>query len=368
MIFVFLRLMTGFPMIIPKSFVLLILLSLPLPLRAQPSDVNSFSFLTGSCAHLDIAQQDSTGILYKGDTSIFYRMSMTPADFMLWLGDNWYLDAVDWNTAEGLRKKATEVRTSKVMQKLADRPFPEYAIWDDHDFGPNQSAKDYPLKHENRRVFIDTWTDNPSFGERNEGIYTSFRVQDVRFILLDDRWWRDKDKLWPYILWRPNPRKRMFGKQQMDWLKRQLLADTSAGFKIIIGGSQMMNPWSETDGFVHYPLEYNNLLRFIRTNNIKGVVFMSGDKHYSEIIRKERKNNYPLYDITVSPLTSSPSEAKGTERINKYRVPGSLIETYNFASISFSGAPNQRKLTVDFYDKKGKLLFNWSVNETALAD
>lgn len=343
-------------------------LLLPAGVAGQSSGARDFSFITGSCAHLDVKQEDSSGVLYKGDTSIFYHMSGVPADFMLWAGDNWYLDAEDWGTAEGLRRKAEEVRNAKVMQRLANRPIPEYAIWDDHDYGPNQSMKDFALKHEARKVFMDTWKDNPSFGEKNQGVYTSFRHADVRFILLDNRWWRDADKKWPYLLWRPNPGKRMFGKQQMAWLKRQLLADTSASFKVIVGGSQMMNPWSETDGFIYYPVEYNELLRFIRVNKINGVIFLSGDKHYTEIIRKDRKGHYPLYDVTVSPLTSSPSQAKGTERINKYRVPGSLVEAHNFARFSFTGPLSERKLTVEFYNVKGQPIYSWSVSSAELRD
>jgi alkaline phosphatase D len=328
--------------------------------------MKDFSFIAGSCAHLDITLEDSTGTYYKGDTSIYYQMSVTPADFVLWLGDNWYLDKTDWTTAEGLQRKAREARTAKVMQRLIKRNIPQYAIWDDHDFGPNQSMKDYTLKSENRQVFMNIWSDNPSYGENNEGVYTSFKYNDVLFILLDDRWWRDRDDLWDYKWIKPNKNKRMFGKQQMSWLKKILLEDTTSSFKIIVNGSQMINPWSETDGFIHYPYEYKQLMRFVKSKHIKGVLFMSGDKHYSEINKLERKGTYPLYDITVSPLTSSPNQAKGTERLNKYRVDGSLIETYNFANVSISGSVEERRLTVQYYDQKRMPVFKWSVNKKEL--
>ena len=333
---------------------------------AQPLNTNDFSFITGSCAYLDVTKEDSSGIYYNGDTSIYYQMSITPADFMLWLGDNWYLDEKDWVTAEGLQQKAKEVRGARVMQRLINRDMPEYAIWDDHDFGPNQSNKDYHLKRENRQVFMDTWTDNPSFGEHDEGAYTSFKYNDVLFILLDDRWWRDRDDLWAYKWIKPNRNKRMFGEQQMKWLKKTLLEESRSSFKIIVNGSPVVSPWSETDGLIHYPYEYKELMRFIRNEKIEGVLFISGDKHYSEINKVDRKDNYPLYDITVSPLTSSPGKAKGTERLNKYRVDGSLIETYNFAQISVSGSSEDRRLTVQYYDQKRRPLFKWTVNKKDL--
>ena len=285
---------------------------------------------------------------------------------MLWLGDNWYLDEDEWNTVEGLKKKAHYARTAKPMQPLINKGIHEYAIWDDHDFGPDQSQQDYPLKNESRKIFIDTWKDNPSYGENNEGIYTSFRKEDVLFILLDDRWFRDRDNLWDYKFFKPNPNKRMFGKQQMEWLKKKLLEDTTATFKIIVSGSQMLNPWAKGDCFVHFPVEYIELLDFLNNNSIDGVLFLTGDRHYSEIIKLEREKNYPLYDVTVSPLTSTPDPVRGIEKKNKYRVAGSYIPIHNFARFHISGANSDRKLSVEFFDHYGKPLNKWEVKSSEL--
>ena len=329
----------------------------------QPKD---FSFLTGSCAHLDRTLEDSTGIYYKGDTSIFYSMSQTPSDFLLWLGDNWYLDAGEWTTSEGLKYKAEHNRNANVMKRLRQRGIPEYAIWDDHDYGYNNANKIYPLKKESRQVFIDTWPDNPSYGENGEGIYTSFRYQDVLFILLDDRWWRDDDRKWAYRWFiKPNPNKLMFGRQQMDWLKRTLLEDTTASFKIIVNGSQVLNPLAKGDCLVHFPVEYGELLEFIDANKISGVLFLSGDRHFSEIIELKRKN-YPLFDITVSPFTSDIDRPRGRERRNFFRIPGTLLLTKNFAQVSISGVKDNRKLEVRFFDNRGKKLLDWKVSSVQL--
>src|SRR5690606_22170954 len=161
------------------------------------------------------------------------------------------------------------------------------------------------LKDESRRIFMATWKDNPSFGEDSAGIYTSFEIEDVQFILLDNRWFRDRDNLWDYKYFKPNPNKRMFGKKQMEWLKEKLLEDSVAHFKIIVAGSQMLNPLAKGDCFIHFPVEYYELLDFLNEQAISGVIFLTGDRHYSEIIQLNRSGKYPLYDITVSPLTST---------------------------------------------------------------
>jgi alkaline phosphatase D len=336
---------------------------LTLSFSSQCFAQKNFSFLTGSCAYLSPNDGDTSFYLYAGDTNIFYSMSKKQADFMLWLGDNWYLDYPEWETAEGMRKKARYARTVKTTQPIRVKGIPEYALWDDHDFGPNQSQQDFPLKHVSREIFMETWKDNPSFGEANQGVYTSFRKEDVRFILLDDRWWRDFDRLWDYKFFKPNPNKRMFGVQQMAWLKKQLTEDTAAAFKVIVNGSQMLNPWAKGDCLAHFPVEYQELLDFINRERIKGVLFLSGDTHFSEIIRLDREQKYPLYDITVSPLTSTVSNPRGYERHNKFRVPGTLIEQQNFARFSVTGDMENRRLEVEFFDKYGRLLNQWTVSK-----
>lgn len=330
-----------------------------------------FSFITGSCAFLDRNKMDVNGVLYDGDTSIFYSMSRSKASFMLWLGDNWYLDKDETQTNAGLWKKAVFVRNSAYMQRISQN-MNEYAIWDDHDFGDNDSYKNFPMKTMSRNVFINMWKFNPSYGLYNDGIYTSFHYKNVLFILLDDRWWRDRDKKRSYVgnipfvkKGRPNPNKRMIGEQQMHWLKHLLVTDTSE-FKIIVNGSQMLNPIARKDCMVHFPIEYNDLLSFLETEKIKGVLFLSGDRHFSEITQLNRAGTYPLYDITASTLSAQTDHPRGKEVNSKYRVPGSLTLVHNYATFSFDDNAQNRKLTVTFHNNKGWILYRWSATANEL--
>jgi alkaline phosphatase D len=325
-----------------------------------------FSFITGSCAFLDREKEDYNGVMYDGDTSIFYSMSRSKANFMLWLGDNWYLNKDETKTVGGLWKKAVAQRSSPLLQRISQN-MTEYAIWDDHDYGDNNSYKKFPLKTMSRNIFINMWKFNPSYGLYNDGIYTSFHYKNVLFVLLDDRWWRDRDKkksylgrFMPFVKGKPNPNKKMFGEQQMDWLKKTLVADTS-DFKIIVNGSQMLNPISKRDCFAHFPIEYNDLMSFLEKQKIKGVLFLSGDRHFSEIIKIKRKNSYPLYDVTVSSLTAQSDYPRGIEANNPYRLLGSLKIAHNYATFSFDNSDVNKKLTVTFHNNKGWVLYHWSI-------
>jgi alkaline phosphatase D len=320
-----------------------------------------FSFITGSCAYFNQPQYDRPGKPYGGDSSIFETMAKENADFMLWLGDNWYTREVDYFSEWGLNYRASRDRGLKVLQPFL-KAMPQYAIWDDHDYSWNDGDKSYPLKNASRNVFMKTWC-NPSYGENGQGTYTKITWNDADIFMLDDRWFRSNDRMKDSIEGKPNAAKKMFGEQQMEWLKNSLLGsqgNLNISFRIIATGSQVLNPLSPYDCFRHYPDEYNELMNFIKDNKISGVVFLTGDRHHSEIIRSERTGAYPLYDITSSPLTSSVAKTFNEEKNNPFRVIPEIDEQ-NYTKISFSGSKTERKMTVEFLGIKGQKAGEWSV-------
>ena len=322
-----------------------------------------FSFLTGSCAYFNEPKFDRPGKSYGGDSSIFETMANTKSDFHIWLGDNWYTREVDYSSAWGLNYRASHDRATPILQKFM-ASMPHYAIWDDHDYGPNDAGAHYLLKEKTREVFNNYWL-NPTAGEDNKGIYSQFSYGDVDFFLTDDRYFRSDPNLPDSIDGIPNTEKKYFGTQQMQWLQNALLF-SKAPFKIIVTGSQVLNPNNKYECMQEYSFEYNQLLNFLKNNQIKGVLFLTGDRHHSEIIKYNRENLYPLYDITVSPYTSGVSKVNGVELNNPFREPNTLIEAQNFAKISFSGKKNERIMNVEFIGLKGEILGRWSINETAL--
>jgi alkaline phosphatase D len=186
---------------------------------------------------------------------------------------------------------------------------------------------------------------------------------DIDVFMLDSRWFRSNDVMKDSVDGKPNPDKRMFGKKQMDWLKNALLQSKynyNISFRFIATGSQVLNPFSDKDCLRHYPVEYEELIDFITDNDINGVVFLTGDRHHSEIIKMERENTYPLYDITASSLTAGISKTSGEEINNPYRVSPEVQE-HNYARISLSGVKLNRKMTVEFLNVRGQKITDWSV-------
>jgi alkaline phosphatase D len=107
------------------------------------------------------------------------------------------------------------------------------------------------------------------------------------------------------------------------------------------------------------------LMKTITDNKINGVLFFTGDRHHSEVIKQERNGTYPLYDVTVSPYTSGTHKFSGPEKNNIARVFG-LDEKQNFGKVSVTGKAKERVLKVDFIGTKGENLGQWSVSEKEL--
>jgi alkaline phosphatase D len=324
-----------------------------------------FSFMLGSCTYINDSAYDRPGKPYGASPEIFESMAKIPSEFMLWTGDNFYYREADYSSEWGMKFRSSHDFALPQLQKLkASRA--NYAIWDDHDFGPDDSNTSWELKKEALELFKAYWG-NKTFGEPdNEGIYTKFKWSDAEFILMDDRYHRAANQLPDSLNGKANPDKLFYGKKQLEWLKNSLIASRST-FKFIVTGGQMLNPMADKECFRFYPEEYNDLMNFITSNKINGVVFLSGDRHFSELIKYSPANFYPLYDFTCSSLTSGIHDiSKKPEFTNPNRVPNSLLLENNFGKISITGAKGDRKIVFETYNGKGEQKWNFVVSENEL--
>ncbi len=314
-----------------------------------------FRIAIGSCAYINEPQYDRPGKGYGGEYEIFTGIYNQRPDAMLWLGDNTYLREADWNTRTGILHRYTHSRNIKEMQALLGS-VSNYAIWDDHDFGPNDSDRSFWNKETSLEAFKLFWG-NPGYGINGKpGITTTFEHSDVQFFLLDNRYYRTPNR-------RKTGEKRILGKEQIDWLLDNLVSST-ATFKIIAIGGQVLNPVAKYETYATFPEEMNELLTAIEKENVSGVVFLSGDRHHTELTKLERPGTYPLYDLTCSPLTSS--SHKDDEEQNTSRVPGTFVNQRNFAVLDFAGEKAMRAMNITVYDQNGKELWKRTILATEL--
>ena len=273
---------------------------------------------------------------YGQDYSIFEKMAVMPSDMMMWLGDNMYLREVDYSSRYGIWYRNSHTRRIPQLQRLlASRP--NVAIYDDHDFGPNDSDGSYELKDESLNAFKNYWG-NKTYGTPDlPGCFGRFTQSDAEFFMVDDRYYRTSDDLKD-----DDPAKAYLGSAQLQWLKMSLMnsmQNRMVKFRFIAVGNQVLNPINPYEGYRHYTREYNELMDFIIKNKIDGVIFLSGDRHMSEIIKVQPDGFYPLYDVTGSPFTAHPSVLPDSSKEfnNPYRVPNTLLMEQNYIKVSLSG-------------------------------
>ena len=181
-----------------------------LPLWQWRADPPNFTLATGSCNYVNEPDYDRPGQGYGSDHHIFKAIHDRRPDVMLWLGDNTYLREPDWNTRTGILYRNTHSRSLPELQPLLASTH-HYAIWDDHDFGPNDSDGSFPFKDLTYEAFQLFWP-NPSFGVNGQkGITTFFQWADIDFFLLDNRYFRTANN-------RKTGDMQILGAEQIDWL------------------------------------------------------------------------------------------------------------------------------------------------------
>lgn len=224
-------------------------------------------------------------------------------DCFLFIGDNIYLP----NDPRKFPKSREEVVNMYREHYDRNRQVPElqpllkstvvYGIWDDHDYGPNNSDRTWKWKDVALQVFQEYFPGEYGLPQAR-GCFHKFTWGDIDVFMLDDRSFRD-----------PNhdfERKTFLGEQQLEWLKNGLL-QSNATFKLVVCGNQML-----TDGHVHeswgvlFAEERDAFLRWLWDWKIEGVVFLSGDRHFAELVKKSDplKKGADLWELTSSPLAN----------------------------------------------------------------
>ena len=151
--------------------------------REDPPEIN---FITGSCLYINETKYDRPGKPYGSDYGILKSMYDKHADFVVWLGDNWYYREPDWDSWSGVIHRITDTRSLSELQPLLGSVH-NYCIWDDHDYGPNDSDRGFWNKDETLKAF-KLFIPNPSFGINGKpGATTYFKWGDCDFFLMDDR-------------------------------------------------------------------------------------------------------------------------------------------------------------------------------------
>ena len=157
---------------------------------------------------------------------------------------------------------------------------------------------------------------------------------------------------------RESGEREILGESQIQWLIDALVY-SKASFKFVLIGGQFLNPAAVWENHATYPEEREKIIQLIEKENIKNVIFLSGDRHKTELSKLSLKNGNSIYDYTSSPLTSK--SYNSSEEGNTLRVKGTHVSTQNFGKLSLSGDYKNRELTISTFNTKGEKLWEETI-------
>jgi alkaline phosphatase D len=262
-------------------------------------------------------------------------------DLFVHLGDAIYPDITDDETAliDPWPNPGSLARIEAAYVTAAERSefkhlrnnIPIMAVWDDHDYGINDGDREWVLKDEAQRQFLDFFGESAnSIRQSTPGIYDS-RVlgpdgNRVQVILLDVRYFRsppvldtrtDEEKKALNIAGRygasDDPDATVLGEAQWAWLEKQLREP--AEVRLLVSSYPVVPTELGRDAWGNFPLQRQRLFDLIAETRANGVFFLSGDVHFSEISRSD-EGPYPMLDFTSSPLAAG---STGNESLSNTR-------------------------------------------------
>ena len=185
-------------------------------------------------------------------------------DHLLMLGDNVYSPWWRWSHSKLKKRYQKQFKEQNFKSLIQKVPF--NAIWDDHDFGPNDvkgahvSDKKKKKSRELFHRFMNCSTNLPH-------VYHSFEKEDIKIIMLDVRYYREKPHL--------KKDATVLGVEQERWLAREL--DHDRTYTIVCSGSCLTNGTEKLEKYDEFYPKLCNLLKQ------KGrTLFLSGDIHENE--------------------------------------------------------------------------------------
>ncbi len=232
----------------------------------------------------------------KKDMSYWSYIARDKPDLWIWLGDNIYADFTSLAEREN---RYTQLKTHPLYERFRSET-PIIGIWDDHDYGYNNSNGSFWSKEESQQLFCNFMDIQPGEAARvQDGIYRSFEFgpqgQRTQVILLDMRYNMDQNLV----------RRKILGDEQWAWFENQVL--TSTADLLVIGSSLAVTSniaLLGLEGWAGYGEERRRLYDLLAQTETPAVL-LSGDRHFAELYRVVLPSGRVVHEAMSSGLTHS---------------------------------------------------------------
>jgi alkaline phosphatase D len=199
-------------------------------------------------------------------------------------------------------------------------------VWDDHevvnDVDPVNDSRSQPPYTPGRKLLpvgLSAFLDyNPvlPLADTPKRLYRNLRWgRHAELYFLDTRQYRDPN------LAEDSPAfpKTMLGREQLAWFK-DAIARSSATWKIIITSVPLSLPtgfspepardgWASGGSAAGFEQELLDLLRSLSDSNTRGVLFLTADLHFAQVLRYQPfpgKPDFAVYEAVAGPLSAEP--------------------------------------------------------------
>lgn len=304
--------------------------------------------VASSCSSLSerkpISHTDSLKIAFgscvkSSSSPIWLSILGKDPDLFLLLGDTVYQSTAHYGKVRKIRELYQQTYSSPEFRKLKSA-VPIYAIWDDHDFGPNNSDSSFLGSRASLKAFKKHWT-NPEQPAGLEGsIAFELDLGSVLILMTDNRSYRKNLGT--------SVSGQMFGDSQLKWLESRLRS-SNARIIVLGSGTQLLAPRSSSESFADFPMEKIRLLKAIQASS-STVVLLSGDAHFAEIAGNSLDGK-DLVEITSSPLTAMPEFMSKAQELGQRKV---ALGHQNFGILHLD--LKSGKVSAEVYEKHGRLI------------
>ena len=265
--------------------------------------------------------------------------------FYMWIGDSIYADTTDMEKMASLYQDQLDLpEYQKLLAKV-----PVTGVWDDHDFGENDAGKEYPKKRESQKLFLDFIGEPANSARREqEGLYTSYTFgpegQKVKLIILDTRYFRDQ----------PGKKKSdVLGTSQWNWLRAELKNSNAQIHMIVSSYSVLFFKNSFGEQWRSFKKGWKRLKKAIKKYDPPGLVFLTGDRHFSGIWSDEIHGK-TYYELMASGFTKKIKKKSQRRLARRLYGKGNAITSRNFGMVDIDWEASPLRLTFHAVVKSGK--------------
>ena len=320
-------------------------------------DVNRVKLAVVSCSNYEagyynayarLAQKEGIdAVLHLGD----YIYEYQPGGYGDTTLDRKHLPAKEIITLEDYRIRYAQYRSDMDLQQV-HQVHPFINIWDDHEIANNanienaqnhdESEGDYQARAAAAKQAFHEWLPV----RESEKHYRKFEFgQLVTLLMLDERLEgrsiQVKDKNDENFA---SEERSMLGETQFNWLV-QNLNESTAQWKVL-GNQVMFSDWVispisgkerplNMDAWDGYPAEKKRLIKAFQDNDIKDVVFVTGDSHASW-----------AFEVTSNAANYDPRTSNGTVAVEfgTPSITSANLGTYRPADVVKEAEMNMRKV------------------------